>query len=170
MAVVSSCLIGDHLGQVYEQQKKTEKAIHTYRLVLATPEAQGSGAAWEETRRRLNHLTDGKAPTAMESLHGNGGSELSQLRTVKLRRVVTGSATAEFFLLFSTASKVPEVQFISGSEKLRSADHSLSEARFQIAFPEGSSARLVRRAILMCSNVVGCNAVLFTPDSVNSVK
>jgi tetratricopeptide (TPR) repeat protein len=164
-------VIGDHLGQVYEQQKRTAKAIHTYRLVLATPEARGAGAVWDETRRRLNYLTGGKAPTAMELLHGDAsGTELSQLRSVKLKRLVPGSATAEFFLLFSPASKVPETQFISGSEKLRSADEVLAEASFQIAFPQGSSARLVRRAILMCSSVVGCNAVLLTPDSVNSVK
>jgi tetratricopeptide (TPR) repeat protein len=30
--------VGDHLGQVYEQQNKTAKAIHMYRLALATPE------------------------------------------------------------------------------------------------------------------------------------
>jgi len=166
-----AAVIGDHLGQVYERQKKTEKAIHTYRLVLAAPEAHGPGATWDETRRRLNYLTGGKAPTAMELLRGEtNGSELSQLRSVKLKRLVPGSATAEFFLLFSPASKVHDVQFISGSEKLRSAGQALSEARFQVAFPEGSSARLVRRAILMCSSVVGCGAVLLTPDSVNAIK
>jgi tetratricopeptide (TPR) repeat protein/transglutaminase-like putative cysteine protease len=164
-------VIGDHLGQVYEQQKKTEKAIHMYRLVLATPQAHAPGGTSDETRGRLNSLTGAKAPTAMELLRGDAnGNELSKLRSVKLKRFVPGSATAEFFLLFSPASKVQDVEFISGSEKLRSASQSLSEARFQVAFPEGSSARLVRRAILMCSSVVGCGAVLLTPDSVNSVK
>ena len=162
----------DHLGQVYEQQKKTEKAIHMYRLALATPEAHPPGGSWDETRRRLERLTGTKAPTAMDLLRADpNGNELSQLRSVKLKRLVPGSATAEFFLLFSPGPKVEDVQFISGSENLRSAGQAaLSQANFQVAFPEGSSARLVRRAIVMCSSFTGCAAVLFTPDSVNSVK
>jgi tetratricopeptide (TPR) repeat protein len=162
----------DHLGQVYEQQKKTEKAIHMYRLALATPEAHSPGGSWDETRRRLEHLTGAKAPTAMDLLRGDpNGSELSALRTVKLNRLVPGSATAEFFLLFSPGPKIEDVQFVSGSEELKSAGQiALSGANFQVAFPEHSSARLVRRAILMCSSESGCHAVLFTPDSVKSVK
>jgi tetratricopeptide (TPR) repeat protein/transglutaminase-like putative cysteine protease len=164
-------VVADHLGQVYEQQKQTKKAIHMYRLALATPEAHPPGGLWDETRRRLEHLTDAKAPTAMGLPRGDpSGSELSELRSVKLKRLVPGSATAEFFLLFSPGPKVDDVEFISGSEELKSAAHALSEASFQVAFPEGSSARLVRRAILMCSSISGCEAVLFTPDSVKSVK
>ena len=67
-----------HLGQVYEQQKKTEKAVHMYRLALAIPEAQAPGSSWDETRHRLEHLTGAKAPTAMDLLRGDpSGSELS---------------------------------------------------------------------------------------------
>jgi tetratricopeptide (TPR) repeat protein len=163
-------VIADHLGQVYEQQKKTKEAIHMYRLALSTPEAhQGS---WDEPRRRLEHLTGEKAPTVPELIRADpNGSELSELRTVKLKKnLVAGSATAEFFLLFSPGPKIEDVEFISGSEKLKSAEDALSEAKFQVAFPEGSSARLVRRAVLMCSGVSGCHAVLFTPDSVKSVE
>jgi|HubBroStandDraft_1064217.scaffolds.fasta_scaffold05515_3 tetratricopeptide (TPR) repeat protein/transglutaminase-like putative cysteine protease len=164
-------VVADHLGQVYEQQKKTEKAIHMYRLALGTPEAKAPGGTWDGTRRRLEHLTGAKSPTAMDLLRRDpNGSELSQLRTIKLKRLVPGTATAEFFLLFSPGPKVESVEFISGSERLKSGERALSEAGFQVAFPAGSSARLVRRAIVMCSDVSGCNAVLFTPDSVHSVK
>jgi tetratricopeptide (TPR) repeat protein len=161
----------DHLGQVYEQQKKTAKAIHMYRLALATPQGNVPGGQWDETRNRLAKLTGTKAPTGMELLRGDpNGNELSQLRSVKLKRLVPGSATAELFLLFSPGPKVEGVEFISGSEKLKPAEKVLSATSFQVTFPEGSSARLVRRAIVMCSDVSGCTAVLFTPSSVNSVK
>jgi tetratricopeptide (TPR) repeat protein len=162
----------DHLGQIYEQQKKTEKAIHMYRLALATPEAHSPGGSWDETRHRLEHLTGAKAPTAMDLLRGDpNGSELSALRTVKIKRLVHGPAEAEFFLIFGPGPKVEGLQFVSGNNQLRSAGQTaLSEANFQVAFPEHSSARLVRRGILMCSSESGCQAVLFTPDSVKSVK
>jgi tetratricopeptide (TPR) repeat protein len=164
-------LIGDHLGQVYEQEKKTEKAIHMYRLALASLGAPGFGDAGDETRHRLEHLTGRKEPAGPDFVHGDSsGAELSQLRTVKLKRLVPGSATAEFFLLFSPGPKIEDVQFISGSEELKSAESGLSDAKFQVTFPEGSSVHLVRRAILTCSSVAGCEAVLFTPDSVHSVK
>jgi hypothetical protein len=160
----------EHLGQVYEQQKKTEKAIHMYRLALATPEGYSSGSK-DETRHRLEHLAGTKGPTAMELLRGDpNGNELSALRTVKLRHLVPGKAEAEFFLLFGPGPKVEGLQFIKGSDQLKSAGSALVDAGFQVAFPEHSSARLVRRGILMCSDISGCNAVLFTPDSVNSVK
>jgi tetratricopeptide (TPR) repeat protein len=168
-------VVADHLGQLYEQEKKTEQAIHMYRLALVAPELYGG--SWDQTRHRLEHLTGTKAPATpgascvgFIACHDSSGGELSQLRSAKLKRLVPGSATAEFFLLFSPGPKLEDVQFISGSEKLKSAGDALSEAHFQITFPKGSSARLVRRAILACSGLTGCEAVLLTPDSVNSVK
>jgi len=141
-----------------------------YRLALAALGARAFGGG-EEIRRRLEHLTGTKAPTTVHQLSSDpSGSELSQLRSVKLKQLVPGLATAEFFLLFSPGPKVEDMQFIRGSEKLKSAGDALSEAKFQVSFPEGSSARLVRRAILTCSKISGCQAVLFTPDLVNSVN
>jgi predicted negative regulator of RcsB-dependent stress response len=167
--LLQESVVADHLGQLYQQEKKTDKAIHMYRLALATPLVHGGSR--DETRHRLQNLTGTKASTAQNMFRGDSsGSELSQLRSVKLKRLVPGSATAEFFLLFSPGPKIEDVKFISGSEKLKSASQALSEAHFQIAFPEGSSARLVRRVMLVCSAVTGCQAVLLTPNSVNSMK
>jgi tetratricopeptide (TPR) repeat protein len=165
-----SGIVADHLGQVYEQQQEKQKAIHMYRLALAGLGGRAFGDAGEETRHRLEHLTGTKTPTMPLRRGDSSGSELSQLRSVKLNRLIAGSATAEFFLLFSPGPIVEDVQFISGSEKLKSAGDSLSKAKFQVTFPEGSSAHLVRRAILTCSSVSGCEAVLLIPDSVDSVK
>jgi len=142
-----------------------------YHLALSTPGSHTPGGSWDDTRHRLEHLTGAMPPSPMERLHGDpNGAELSELRTVKLKHLVPGSATAEFFLLFSPGPKLEAVAFISGSERPKSARDALLEVKFQVAHPEGSSARLVRRAIVMCSNVSGCNAVLYTPDSVHSVK
>jgi tetratricopeptide (TPR) repeat protein len=164
-------VIGDHLGQVYEQQGKTEKAIHTYRLVLAALGSRAYGDSGAETRHRLERLSGSRLPNTLRLPSSDtGGAELSQLRSAKLKRVVAGSASAEFFLLFGPGAKIEDVQFISGSEKLKSAEQVLSEAKFQVAFPEHSSARLVRRAMLVCSTVTGCEAVLLTPETVSSVN
>jgi hypothetical protein len=157
-------------SQVYEQEKKTNEAIHMYRLANATPES--GGAAKDEIRQRLDHL-GAKAPTNPIDMARSGdrsGDELSQLRSVKLNRLVPGSATAEFFLLFSPGPKLEDVAFISGDEKLKSASDVISSAKFQVSFPRESSARLVRRAIVVCSPVSGCELVLYPPSTVHSVN
>lgn len=161
--------VADHLGQVYEQQKNKEEAIHMYRLALSTPEAHMG--SWDETRQRLEHLTGQKEATGPELLRADSnGTELGELRTAKLKLLVPGSATAEFFLIFEPGAKIEKAEFISGSEELKSAAHAMEEAHFQVAFPTNSSARLVRRAVLSCSPISGCNAVLFNPNTVKSVK
>lgn len=166
--------VGDHLGQVYEEEKKTEKAIHIYRLALSTSGGPTSVGDSDEIRHRLQQLTgekaDGKPPTGINVFRNDLGGELSKLRSAKLQRLVPGSASAEFFLLFSPGPRIEDVHFISGSEKLKSADDALSEAKFQVAFPEGSSAHILRRAIVSCSEVTGCEAVLLLPDTVHSVN
>jgi len=162
----------DHLGQVYEQEKKTEKAIHMYRLALVTTEGRED---LDATRHRLEHLGGKAPPGPMEVANDHTRDELSQLRTVKLKRLVSGQASAEFFLLFKPGARHPDpeledVQFVSGSEKLKAEADALYDANFQVAFPQASSAKLVRRAIVMCSPISGCQAVLYTPGSVHSVN
>ena len=167
-------VVGDHLGQVYEQEKQTEKAIHMYRLAAATPE--GHSTAGDEPRKHLDHLGQ-KSPTTLSEVMRAGdrsGDELSRSRTVKLKNFfptsATAGATAEFFLLFDSTGKVEEASFISGADSLRGATEALAAAKYEVAFPEGSSARIVRRGILMCSKISGCQLVLYTPNSVQSVN
>jgi hypothetical protein len=133
-------------------------------------------AAGDEPRKHLEHL-GAKGPTTLQERMRNpdrSGDELSEMRTVKLKQLnldfPTAAITAEFFLLFDSSGKVEEASFISGSERLRSATGAFSDVNFQVAFPPGSSARLVRRVIVMCSKISGCQAVLYSPGSVHSVN
>jgi tetratricopeptide (TPR) repeat protein len=163
-------VVGDHLGQVYEKEKNTNQAIHMYRLALASPE--GGGVNKDDTRTRLDHLGVKAPSNPLQAFGDRSGDELSKMRTVKLKKIATlGSValTAEFFLLFSP-DKLEEASFISGSEKLREVGDSIVDADFQVRLPPQSSARLVRRAIVMCSEVSGCQAVLYTPGTVHSLR
>ncbi len=152
--------IADHLGQVYEQEHKLDAAIRMYRLALAQtlhpPETQG----------RLDHLVQTK--TESDSSF-QGGAELSQMRTTKVGRLVPGLAIAEFFFLFAPGPKVVGVKFVSGSETLRTADKALAASAFNVPFPAGSDARLLRRGILGCYPTTGCALVMFVPSLVQSV-
>jgi len=168
--LTQNAVVGDHLGQVYEQQNKREQAIHMYRLAVATPEGQSSDR--DVAREHLAHLgVEGPTNDIILRRGGNwSGDELSKIRTVKLKAVMSSSATAEFCLLVTSGPKITDVSFVSGSAKLRGLSEELKAAKLEMSFPPGSSAVLLRRAIVMCSPVSGCQAVLYPPNSVHSVK
>jgi tetratricopeptide (TPR) repeat protein len=154
-------VIADHLGQVYEVDHKPDAAIRMYRLALSEPSHP------KETEQRLNHLVPTK--TKNDSSF-QGGAQLSAMRTTKLGHLVPGSASAEFFFLFAPGSKVQDVRFVSGSEKLRTANKTLTETAFIVPFPSGSDARILRRAILGCYPTTGCTLVMLDPEVVRSVN
>ncbi|MFZ0278175.1 MAG: DUF3857 domain-containing protein [Candidatus Sulfotelmatobacter sp.] len=159
----------DHLGQVYEQENQTAKAIQMYRFALAasTPETQMTGDDLAETRKRLARLSPGTIGAVGST---GSGINLYHMRLVKLPRFTPGRCSGEFFLLFGPGPKLEDVRFISGSQNLKAAGKVLTSAKFPVAFPDGSSARLLRRAMVMCVQVTGCQALLLTPDQVRSVN
>lgn len=156
-------VVGDHLGQVYEKQGKKLDAARTYAHAIA------SNNPPKEARNRLRTLLGSSAKA--EARIRFATSELSMMRAIRLPRVTKGKASAEFFLLFVPGGKVEEVRFISGDEALAGAVAALKAARFDVPFPSGSSARIIRRGILACSSSgTGCDFVLFTPDIVRTVE
>jgi len=163
-----SPVIGYNLAQVYEKQKRLAQAVHVYRLVTTLTAAPGDEQdAISEATQSLAHLKvtppDRLGPHAL-------ASELSEDRTSKLPYLASKHAFAEFFLLFSPGPKVEDVKFISGTDKLRSAERALRLAKFKVPFPENSSARLLRRGVLACYPITGCTFVLLTPETVTNVN
>jgi tetratricopeptide (TPR) repeat protein len=160
--LTQSAVIGDHLGQVYEKEGKKKEAAIAYSLALS------AGHAPAETQSRLDTLGfAGKyQPGAV-----NNTATLQDMRSTQLGRLATKHATAEFFVLFAPESKIVDVKFISGSEELRTADKALRAAKFDVPFPEGSSAQIVRRGILDCEpELSGCLFVVIAPTSVDSAN
>jgi len=156
-----NAIVGDHLGQLYEAQHKTRQAAHMYAMTLAAQQSM------TDTRARLVPLL-AKGSTLNGTIN-DAREDLSRQRSVHLQRLVTGHASAEFFVIFDSDASVREAHFISGDEKLKSAEKVLARSKFDITLPEGFAGRLVRRGILSCSEVTGCEFVLFTPDTVRSV-
>jgi len=161
-------VIGDHLGQLYEKQHKNQQAIRMYRLALAAALAWPNRPDMAETRARLSHL-GGRATSGPFNLP-LGGEELSRLRTVKLPRIVPGSASAELMLLFAQGSKLDGVKFVSGSDKLKSAEKLLSATKFDMRFPEDGPTRVVRRAILGCYSASGCSLVFMPAENFSPIN
>jgi tetratricopeptide (TPR) repeat protein len=135
-------VIGDRLGQLYEQKNEPSSAINAYTLALgASSNALGGYPTMQETRERLERLKG----TTHSSKEGGSDEDLA------------------------AGPKVEDVKFISGSEKLKSATGVLSSAKFVLPFPDDISTRIVRRGMLSCFPVTGCSFVLYNPIDVRTL-
>jgi len=180
--LLQNYMAAGRLGEIYEKLGKNQAAIRAYAWALAA----GGGAfekslpdlTWQfrieiggvhNSRERLLKLLGSSAK--VDAAVDQARADLSRMRTVRLKPIVSKQATAEFFVLFSPGPKVEEVKFISGSEELRKATDTLLSAKFDVPFPDDRSTRIVRRGILMChAGASGCEFVLLTPDTVHSLN
>jgi len=154
-------VIGDHLGQICEKLGKQKEAAQAYRWAI------DAGNAPEETPDRLAALHANK--TARGGVRDSGS--LSNLRTIKLPRIVAKSASADFFLLFGPGEKLTAVKFLSGSDSLRDAQKSLMSADFGVTFPDDGPTQVLRRGRLICdATPAGCEIVLDLPGDVHAIE
>jgi tetratricopeptide (TPR) repeat protein len=155
-------LVGEHLGETYEKEGKKHDAIVAYTRAMSARDAPA------EINTRLNELrAERKSQTGEEF----DKFALQKLRTIKLGRLAKKHASAEFFVLIASGPKIVDVKFVSGSEDLQDAGKALQSAKFDVPFPDGSEAQIVRRGILDCEpELAGCEFVVIPPNSVHALK
>jgi len=154
--------VGDHLAELYERRGDKKAAIRMAAMVVA------GNDRWGKARERLTRLTGSKQKA--DQAVNEGRSDLSLMRSTHLPRVFSGIASAEFFLLFSPGPKVDDVKFISGSENLKDAGKVLRSAKFDVPFPTDAATHILRRGLLACSALTGCEIVLYPSSAVRSVN
>src|SRR5208283_4188820 len=122
----------------------------------------------DAAQENLNHLTGGAA----KSKSADDASEsVIHEREFKLPRFLPGTESAEFFVLLgsdgkSKKFKVEDVQFISGSDKMKLQGKQLRTIDFNVPAPDENPTRFVRRGILGCYQYTGCSFVLLDPTTV----
>jgi tetratricopeptide (TPR) repeat protein len=136
---------GDHLGQIYEKQGRTEEAMRAYALALAAPNPM------PETRARLEKLAGGAAEADARTERAR--AEIPGLLEYKPGRLLpaTASGAAEFLVLIGPGSKAEAVKFIGGEEALRGAGEKLRALDYGRMFPDESPTKLIRRGTLACA-------------------
>lgn len=155
--------VGDHLGQLYQKLGQTEKAEHFYALSMASPRP------YEETRPRLAALlgSDAKVNAAVEKAR----PELAKSRMLDVAEALKEKANAEFYVVLTPAgsgSKVDDVRFISGSDKLKAAADALRTLPYRFAFPDDTPTRIVRKGVMSCTGAANCSFVLLSSDTLFS--
>jgi tetratricopeptide (TPR) repeat protein len=162
---------GDHLAQLDEQLHKQKAAVHTYEQALATMERKLPAERRDAIREHVKAIDPtADLSTAPRLSHASPTDELTDARRVKVGKIFPGSASAEFFILLAPQNKVEAITYVSGSEELEKAETRLADSDFHTAFPEGSDARILRRGLVTCSEISGCEFVLYPLDSVRSVN
>ncbi|MCL6481833.1 MAG: DUF3857 domain-containing protein [Firmicutes bacterium] len=153
--------VGDHLGQIYEQQGRKELAVRLYaQAAMAT-------RPLPETRNRLFALVGDERKVKELTLNAPG--ELSEARTVTLGRLLDPpqSVHAEFVLLFVSdptgGARLQAVRFVEGAAVLRGYTEKLQKLDYPLVLPPDSPAQIPRRALLSCGEATGlCHLILLS--------
>ena len=158
---------------------EAKEAAHAYQLALAAIGPLAFGAAGAPSDRqtlasdmisRYQKLT-GERPSINESrrlpngdLTKNLTEQLLQIRTIKFGKPPNLSGSAEFAIMFAPG-KVESVTYVSGEKALQALSEKIKAAPYQVEWPVGSQAKILRRAELSCFPTSGCMAVLLPPDN-----
>jgi hypothetical protein len=135
-------------------------------VIEAGADLGGMAAALKRIAERHRKLT-GKAltETLIAKRLPNGqwtvshAEELSRLRDAKFSKQSGPYGSAEFDLTFSQG-KGPVAVFASGDIKMKAISARIEAAKFQVEFPVGSHATLVRHATVFCGQYAPCDAVM----------
>ena len=168
-----SGVCAEHLGQLYERRAMKAEALHMYRLALAGPRVTNREVL-ESKVKSLGGIPRRKGvPAKIQAMQKDmeAASELSKLRTVKLRHLAK-KGSAEYYILMNSEGSVEDVRKISGDAALKAAEEHLKRAKYDAYFPPDSKVKVVRRCMVVCSELasVGCSAVLLIPDTVRDVN
>lgn len=159
--------VGDHLGQIYEKQGRRSDAMRAYALALHAerPDAR--------TRERLTALAGSDHADALVRQYADA---LGRERTATVDAKPAAKGSADFFLVFENAGGSPSVEsvtFVSGDEALRQCADALRRAKFEVAFPDATTTKLLRRGTLSCggsSRASGCRMVLMLPNDAHEAQ
>lgn len=170
--IMDDASIGDHLGQIYEKQGRSEDAIHVYALALTYSNPP------VETRGRLVKLVgENRADTAISFAHTDQRREITIANPQKL------DTSGEFWVLLTAGAplqgsnglsvEVGDIKFISiVSDPSKPADAKLTaalsnysslllKAKLPYRFPETQATQLILRGVLACSSAT--NSCTFNP-------
>lgn len=172
-------VVAGHLCHLYRREHRTESAIQMCRIAISRittsrrfgtlPEYQTELAAAQEN---LNFLTH-RPKNSKTSIDPSGLSNVQPI--IKLPRFLSGTESAEFFVLMAADAKsktfqVENEKFISGSERMKLQGKQLKGIDFHFSAPSNLPTRFVWRGILGCYQYSGCSFAVLDPASVHSVN
>jgi hypothetical protein len=97
--------------------------------------------------------------------------ELMKMRTINLPEFKKGGYSSADFNLLWSGGALADAAFVKGDEALRPAVALLKKASPAQPLPDGSKAKVVRRGVLACSDIIkSCQMVLMYPQDAVSAQ
>jgi len=144
--------VENRLARVLGKEGQPERVRHA--LALAVAAGGGDIAA---SRERLLKLSAG--PEAADKEIADATADLVKTRTIKLAALPGSVGSAQFAFTFEASNKPQRVDWLGGDASLRSAGDRLREKEFPVKFPDVSSVKIIREAVLTC-DASACTVVL----------
>jgi hypothetical protein len=144
--------VENRLARLLEKEGQRDGMRHAFALAAA---AGGGDAA--SSRDQLVKLS--AAPDAADKEIADAAAELLKMRTVKLPASAAGAASAQFALTFEASNKPQRVEWLDGDASLRSSADQLRAKEYPVKFPDISSVKIIRKAVLTC-DASACIVVL----------
>jgi tetratricopeptide (TPR) repeat protein/transglutaminase-like putative cysteine protease len=160
-SLMQDATIADHLGQVYEKLGKKQQAARAYAMALSALGPNGNSKFRDRMSSKIASLSD-----AGTTVTKDASSELSSSRTYRVPNFTDwggGYKSAEFGIAFTKGPAVQSVWYRSGAEELRNGADDVSDLKFKVLFPDDGPTRIVRLAILSCSEVSKGCTLAFLP-------
>jgi len=150
----------EHLGEIYEKQKKTAEATMMYQMALAD-----DGALSSAKERLIALAGSAKFDALVEEGHGL----LKESRTIAVKNSHGQEGFAEFWILLSPGPTVRGVKFVTGDGELKAFEKDLEGVTYPNSFPEATELRLLRRGRLSCtSGAADCKLQMISSASMSS--
>jgi tetratricopeptide (TPR) repeat protein len=161
-------VIGDHLGQIYEKAGKTEKAVRTYAMAVASAERRTRTNIdpddVEEARERLAKVAGAKADLA--ALVERGRVDLAGMTSLSLLNAAKSKGSGEFILKVAAGGKLLQVHEMSGDSAMVKVADSLQAEQLPFRVPESAAVEIPLRGTLTCeAGADRCRFVLLNSEA-----
>jgi tetratricopeptide (TPR) repeat protein/transglutaminase-like putative cysteine protease len=146
--------IGEHLAMIYEKQGKRARALDLY------AQSAGVGSAHKPSRAALERLVGADEAEMQITL---ARAALVEQRTIKLPRLVPGSARADVVLLMTADGRITQIRFVKGDERLHTPVTTLKALKAPALQPDAQTLSFARAGMIGCAPSTGCVLVLMRP-------
>lgn len=172
-------VVAGHLCHLYRREHRTAMAIQMCKMAISRMSMSKQVSSTDQFSTELAAANENLNFLTGRPVHSTNGFDTSDMtiaeRTYKLPRFLSGTESAEFFVLFASDGKtkkfkVEDIKFISGSGKMKGKENQLKNVDFNVPAPGEARTRFVWRGILGCYQYTGCSFVVLDPSSVHSLN
>ncbi|HVZ17573.1 MAG TPA: DUF3857 domain-containing protein [Terriglobales bacterium] len=147
---------GDRLAQLYQKQGRNDDAIRIWAQAMSTQTIEHP----DVRQHFVEAVGNADLPDRLTAQHR---LDLQEMRTLDVENPQKISGTAEFYILVGNGSKIEDVDFYNGDEKVKELSTHLKQARLELPMPDEEPIHILRTGILSCYSLSPTCKFVLTP-------